>query len=300
MPRVRPRVISGLLELAQRPGWHEPALALNAAAMAGDVREHFGTTDVPVKLGPVLEGLGVRVRFGTRFTNGSIQRDGKHLLLSLNPDLHPARLRFTVAHEIGHLVLESALTHAPSQLSIGAASCSSRWHKEAFCDAFAANLLIPEEAIAPLSVWETFSIAGLVRKAGELRVSISAAAHRALEVASQDGAYIWFRYGTKPTDRQEYRWRVSEGAVPNLPRSFIPRYASLPEDTRILRASSREHEIFVPDAIMKFGSLRGKRDVLVKSFRNREPEGLLMIALPTKTINHGFGRQNPTICVGTR
>lgn len=82
--------------------------------------------------------LGVHVAAVPMAASGGCRRDGGELVVLVRESDDPRRQRFTVAHEIGHLLIEDVRRHVPL----------SRADEERLCNEFAAALLVPGEALA--------------------------------------------------------------------------------------------------------------------------------------------------------
>jgi hypothetical protein len=102
------------------------------------------------------------------------------------------RKRFTIAHELGHLILEG-----------GSAACISsdigQWaetkHSEKNADEFAAELLIPSEEVQSLINSEKPSLQLIRRVAEQYETSLSASGWRFCDIVSVPCAIIWSTNG---------------------------------------------------------------------------------------------------------
>src|SRR5258708_4143381 len=91
----------------------------------------------PTDLDRVCEKLGVSVRDSDELIgSGALVKDGEAFQILCASDLSPERRRFTIAHELGHLVIER---------SSGGIVRQSK-ELECLCDIFAAELLMPRPA----------------------------------------------------------------------------------------------------------------------------------------------------------
>jgi hypothetical protein len=97
----------------------------------------------PVDVVALARTLGVdRILWASTVEDGRLeQRDGQ-IAIFVRADARPTRQRFTIAHEIGHLVLAE-----PGQDLIARRSQATGDREERFCDALAAALLLPREWI---------------------------------------------------------------------------------------------------------------------------------------------------------
>ncbi len=112
---------------------------------------------VPVRV--IAEGLGASVRDADfdDDTSGVLTRRSGAPVIGVNASHHPVRQRFTIAHEIGHLVLHSDALHVdaghqlgvlpPAPLRRDARSSQAVDYREIEANRFAAALLMPEDFI---------------------------------------------------------------------------------------------------------------------------------------------------------
>ncbi len=106
----------------------------------------------PFKVNPraVAEALGaevVEIRENST-TSGMVVRDGPRIIIGVNMQHHENRQRFTIAHELGHMLLhaDQPLIVDNDGLSlIGRRQEGETTVRETEANAFAAALLMPEE-----------------------------------------------------------------------------------------------------------------------------------------------------------
>lgn len=154
-----------------------------AIAMAGKVLDLAGDIGAPVPVEKLARRLGVQVRYAP--FDGDISgmahiREGVRIL-GVNNLHHPHRQRFTLAHELGHLVLHPAELHRQVHLDKGSLhrDSLSAQGTDAFersANAFASELLIPrrllDQFVDPrMDLEDDEAVAKLARK---FRVSVAA------------------------------------------------------------------------------------------------------------------------------
>ena len=100
------------------------------------------------------------------------------------------RLRFTIAHELGHFLLGHRI---PSELDLDAAPPFSL-HQEREADVFAAEFLMPEELVRPFCAAPT-SLAAVNAIVDSFRTSVVASAVRFVELASAPRAVVYTEHG---------------------------------------------------------------------------------------------------------
>jgi Zn-dependent peptidase ImmA (M78 family) len=117
-----------------------------AEARATALIEKFGIEGAPVPVEQVARQLGAEVvyRAFEGDVSGMVYRSDSEKLIGVNSSHPPNRQRFTVAHEIGHLVL-----HKDQHVYVDSFGGRVNWRDgardpvEAEANAFAAELLMP-------------------------------------------------------------------------------------------------------------------------------------------------------------
>lgn len=129
--------------------------------------------------------LGYRLDFSSELPNGVLgMTTGKTIKLSQQLERNPGRLRFTVAHEIGHIVLHIPFlqmqSKQPTLFHVDREVVINR-RMEIQADLFAAALLMPKAVITkvfgsqiqsgnPISIEELATYFGVSRQAAEIRL----------------------------------------------------------------------------------------------------------------------------------
>lgn len=249
-----------------------------ARDLASQMRHRHAPLTWPVPVGLIAQREGARVVTGPAVSDGAVSRSGDGYVIKLSLASPPRRKRYTLAHELGHIVydrIEEARSPDPSQRTNLDPSHDAR-QEERFCEAFASYLLVPTEAIADLARWHGFSITGLVDRANHLQVSLQMLVWRVLEEAPYEGGALWFRRMGKPTDPSDVRLRLDWGVFPKSDAQYLPRYGSIPEESPIAMAFAATEERLHARVQLELGSLRGEKPLLMKAFGDR----LLAIVLP--------------------
>jgi hypothetical protein len=153
----------------------------------------------PVDLERIAAGLGVdSVRAAELVEDGRLERRAGRIEILVRRDRSIARRRFTLAHELAHLVLGSPGPdgHGPSV------------REERRCDEVAAALLLPRAWVAATYGGRPQTLATVRSLARDAGVSVSTAVTRLDEVLGWKRALLRFR-------RQDGRWRfLGACAVP--------------------------------------------------------------------------------------
>lgn len=112
-----------------------------------------GITQPPVPVEEIAEAVGVRVRYSPFEGElaGMLVRGDGQAIIGVNSLHHPNRQRFTIAHELGHLLLHKGEVHIDRSFRInkrdGVSSLGGD-PEEIEANRFAAELLIPFEMLA--------------------------------------------------------------------------------------------------------------------------------------------------------
>jgi hypothetical protein len=148
-------------------------------------------TDASVPVAELADYLGItihrrpllkEVRATSTVTGGEPE-------IIIDPELQERRARFTIAHEIAHLLVDSSVVDGPSVTEV---SASTAGEIEGFCHNFAAQLLVPTEAIQEVSDWSNLTIRRVAERGAELDVGLEPTLRRVLEVARGDGGLLFF------------------------------------------------------------------------------------------------------------
>ncbi|SDI90449.1 protein of unknown function [Frankineae bacterium MT45] len=109
-------------------------------------KHHFVTAPIPVQKLAELEGaVVVHQRFDGNSTSGFMLADGSGVVIGVNSATSKRRQRFTIAHEIGHMVMhrsDSLMVDSVIQFRDDLSSLGTNTN-EREANAFAASLLMP-------------------------------------------------------------------------------------------------------------------------------------------------------------
>jgi len=134
----------------------------------------FRPGDEQLEVISTILGVGEIAREPLPFDGGVYEIDGKRLI-KLNSLVPPVRQAFTLAHEVGHLILERMLG--------ATANCTSDQQLERACDMIAAELLMPTtEAQSLAKRLGDQSPEKLGKIANYFRVSLRTAAQRLFDL----------------------------------------------------------------------------------------------------------------------
>lgn len=143
---------------------------------------HAGVTD-PVKW--LAKHLGIsNISVEDIPCEGLLMPEPNGYSVKLSHRSSSERRRFSLAHELGHVVLQKHGLGCKEEArrTVASASAAPNRTEERFCDAFAAVLLMPEKAFQQEALRCGCSLNGFRRLAKRFNVSLSAAARRYREL----------------------------------------------------------------------------------------------------------------------
>lgn len=141
--------------------------------------------------------------------------DGKHII-TVNSRESIERQRFTICHEIAHVILELPSTHN----SVPPWSYAKRHLNEFACDCFAAELLMPYKQWLAVVPNTEPSLAAINYMAGEFQCSYHAAASRYATLAKMPCAFVTMQHGTVRYAARSMALRRAKAWI--APRKSIP------------------------------------------------------------------------------
>jgi IrrE N-terminal-like domain len=152
--------------------------------------QHGLSASPPVDVEELARRMGVGSITRRRIVeDGRLEhRPGSSTTIVLNEAAHPTRQRFTIAHELGHLLL--ATPGAP----VSARRSRPRYgDEERFCDAFAAALLLPPDWVLAVAGGQSPGLALTRRIADACQSSLAAVVLRCNELLSWSHALLQWR-----------------------------------------------------------------------------------------------------------
>jgi Zn-dependent peptidase ImmA (M78 family) len=118
------------------------------------LRKRFNIHELPINLDALAEKAGISIKYGDfeEEMSGFAYQKGGSKYIGVNSAESEVRQRFTIAHELGHIFLhrQDPLNYDPSVELIhfrDEHSTTGTSRKEIEANAFAAELLMPEDAV---------------------------------------------------------------------------------------------------------------------------------------------------------
>jgi len=270
---------------------HQKVTMTTAEELASEILRRHNVSGYPIPIERIAQNEGANVQYTQILCEGTLSRTEEGYVIRVNRNSPPHRRRFTIAHELGHIVFARLNLKVANTRQCSPESFSNGREEERFCDRFAASLLIPDNAITEFTEWKEISIQRLIRKAHELKVSIKSLIWRVVEQAPYEGGALWFRMMAKPTDPKDVKLRLEWGVFPKNKRMYLPRYDAVPKNSPIYQALTCPGERIYHNVKLDFGSLRGRRTLLMKAIGQQ----VLAIVLPKEISPNTMLPQNPAL-----
>lgn len=180
-----------------------------AESLVVDATRSLGVDPTPpVDLAALARRLGVDdIRLESCREEGSVRSSGSSTVVVLRKDRSRQRQRFTLAHELGHLILAQG-KEVEMSFRLPAPRSSV---VEGLCDDIAAALLMPAGWVKVHLTNSPFSLATVRRLALSCDVSLAASLVRLNEILGWKGTLLRWVY-----QKQRYRLMSCTGAPPEI------------------------------------------------------------------------------------
>lgn len=212
---------------------------LIAALKAREFIRELELNEVPVPIKAYAEHVGAKIRTDFDLADdesGFTMRFGSRIQIHVNGNHRRERQRFTICHELGHIVLGLPTEHETCSWW----SYRQRPMNEVYCDIFAAELLLPLRTFKPRLNSDKFGFDQVSELAGQFQASLPCTASRYASAIDVPCAYVLsengrVRFVERSTKlRQAGAWIGIRGELP--PDSISARVregSALPELTEI-------------------------------------------------------------------
>ena len=233
-----------------------------AKSMAADILSEQGVETAPVPVEEIVKSYGVRIELVPMVSDGSLNWRGEAPQIRVNSRNGDLRRRFTLAHELGHLIwrrtFESNKTKPRRKIAEGS-SRETSW-EERFCDVFAAHLLVPVQDVSWLNDWGSLSLTDLEEAAERFRVSFQTLLWRTIESGPGDAGAVLLESDSQLRTGLRVRWAV----FPKNPGFRYRKGEIVPFSADLHRAWKEGGESFMRDYPLKVGNFADDRDVRTK------------------------------------
>jgi len=152
----------------------------------------------PTNLEVIATDLGVdSIKKEPLAVEGLLVREEGKYSIKVKADRSPARQRFTIAHELGHLIVREAgnLALRPTGAERSLPHSQYGWEEE-LCDYAAAQLLIPDDWASAFVHGRRPDFSTIAEMAKLCETSLEVAARRLVEQASWRCRLLWWKLDT--------------------------------------------------------------------------------------------------------
>lgn len=174
---------------------------------------------IPVSVEAYVQTVGAVLRIdpelGEDEPGWSFENKGKYYIC-VNANDSIERQRFTICHELAHIVLGLPSEHQ----EVPSWSHVKRTPNEISCDVFAAELLMPATLFQPLVAIESIGMESIDALAKKALASFSATGSRFANVAKAPCAFVFSEGGTVRYASRSTALRQANGWIP--PRHILP------------------------------------------------------------------------------
>ncbi|HEV8407793.1 MAG TPA: ImmA/IrrE family metallo-endopeptidase [Sphingomicrobium sp.] len=176
---------------------------------------------LPVVLEPYASEVDAKIKIDKSLSDDedgySMQLPNGKFGICVNGNQKPERQRFTICHELAHIVLGLPSDHAGSP----SWSYSKRHPNEILCDVFAAELLLPYKLFKPFVDDADYSLATISSLAGKFEASLLATGSRFAALSTIPCAFVLcegdrIRYASRSGPLRDAKgWIDLKGPIPD-------------------------------------------------------------------------------------
>lgn len=249
------------------------------------------TSKPPVNIEAIAKSIGAEITYEQMFCDGSLEEIGQNkYLIKVNEKSNRLRQRFTIAHEIAHVILRTGdRTKISSFLEKNYPKREGfviDWSdEEKICDLISASLLVPPSIARLFSDWKSFSIQKVARASREWQVSLSTFLWSVFAIAQYEGGFIWYKTARGLDDTSDICLNHWWSKFPKSQKIYIPKTVFLRVSNPInlnysLVDFSRNEERFHPRVKFEFEGLSEYRAMRIKAFGKGKEKKVLVIVYP--------------------
>jgi len=249
-----------------RRGLAEADRLVDSARSAGT----YSSPPVPLESLAALVNIRKIVRLDIR-ESGRLVPVGQSFVVELNASEHRYRQRFTLAHEIGHVLLSRS--KGRNQVAERYFRCSNDSQLERACDRIAGRLILPPRELRQEVERHGHGLSDLVGVARRFEVSWQAFGFAMSELFDDRILICWRHSDLSGSKRPAYRvaWSASGSGT------FIPKGAASGNDPLVEQCVS-EWRSLKGEMTLRLGTLRGSYPVeLLPVGRARRQSEVLML-----------------------
>ena len=255
-----------ILDTALKRKFNTPSIEGAIRFIVNRIHKESKNETFPISLKKITKKLGVKTQSVNNLDNDAILTiDRGQYRIEFAPNKNWKRQRFTVAHEIMHVILYD-LFHNHINFSLVELS-----HLEKICNIGASELLVPKKNLEKDLDKETISINLITKLTEKYMASFSALSWKINDIRPNTAIYIWKKYARNKKDKHEYRVLnafqkyTTEINHPYLPQGCTSKYLSEKEvfnnplvkksgKIKVLLSKEREYDYYIEPFMQDFDS----------------------------------------------
>jgi Zn-dependent peptidase ImmA (M78 family) len=245
----------------------------------------------PVDVEAIAKSIGIELKYEQMLCDGSVEEiNQSNYLIKVNQNANRLRQRFTIAHELGHIILkkvdkQNIIRQLDKTFQNRKTFKFQEYDNERLSDILSSLLLIPLNVSKRFSNWETFSIKKSMRVAHKWQVSLNSFLWSTLAFAEYEGGFIWYKVDSNQEDPNNielrYWWhKFPKSCKINIPETVFLRMADSNSLNYSLIDFSHNEEKFHPRVKFEFKGLSEYHAVRLKAFGKRNQKKVLLVVYP--------------------
>lgn len=201
----RARTSAQLRVFAEYYGAPDPESAMRIACRT--LLDHCGAGDkLPIPLRPICRRLGIQVVRRRALGTGTLRSTNGRLEVWLSADsANWRRERFTIAHEIAHVLVFSSWSAGDGTARPYASHAHDERELESLCNLGAAELLMPAGPLAKSVAEHGISPEGLRILYDACLVSFETMLYRLAEITPSSAVILWRKFARRPSEAEKLR-----------------------------------------------------------------------------------------------
>lgn len=225
----------------------------------GELRRQSGQMVPPIALEqgilPRINARPVRTPMSPR---GRLQADANGWVIHIPPDAPWATGRFTIAHELSHVLLFDAVSSRRDLIDQLRNDDALWWPIERLCDRGAAELLLPEADMRQMLGSEFPQTSKEARKLFHRYLVSASAFMRRIRDIGENRSYTTWEYRSYRAKPEAWRITEVDSNLPKQTRTYLPKHLSsrshlMPD---LVEEASRTGFAYAKEAALTTGSQR--------------------------------------------
>jgi hypothetical protein len=245
-----PREVTEPLRVfAERFGTSSPEEAMRLACET--LRHECGENRAPIGLKAILQHVKARITFHKMDVAGRLELEHDSFNVLVNPRGSWRRHRFTIAHEIGHIIVLRAVATERRLVRALLKPSPELWRElERLCNNAAADLLMPRSEFQTLFAEYSFSPPGLRALYDRFLTSFGAMLVRIAATGVERAVVLWKRYARH--EREVLTFRIL--ACYSAPRgAWLPKgLTSSHFSPDVVTLAEQHHDKLETDVVVNF------------------------------------------------